>query len=522
MRIALFVVLAFTCLIVAPGCGPAASDVCMVHDDCVDDDPCTDGYCEEGTCTFVDRESCCAVAADCPASAIECEEATCVASVCGFAPIPACGPCDSDLECDDGDTCTEDACVEAACQNSPILTPECGACTSDAECDDGDPCTDDVCDAFCIHPPILTPECGPCESDADCDDLDACTTDSCDLGACTNAPIASCGTPTDLTVSVTVGPEGMAVIGPGGAPFSSPFLGLSADVGHVLVVGSSAGVSDVNLGTGAVSEVFSPFGAYSLDCYRAESGDYCAAPGPLGSYVLSTGLTTTDSSGNTTDAIASPPNAAGISAEVLYVQAGRIRARSTSFAPPRDVPATAFPGDAFPGQPTSGAWLDDDTVLVLFQNGEVWTAPLSAIGSSADATRVGDLGGVGASMRYLNCTPYDTERVCVATNFGESTGHVVHIEPSGVRFGPTFETGDSPVESDVRLTITGARFVSAGFADDEVRVHVYDGTAVTLEASSVLSSCDGPGHCAWVDDDTVAVTCNLSDTLRVVPRSLFE
>ena len=184
--------------------------------------------------------------------------------------------------------------------------------------------------------------------------------------------------------------------------------------------------------------------------------------------------------------------------------------------------ATAFPGGAFPGQPTSGAWIDADTVLLLFQNGEVWTAPLSPIGSSADATRVGDLGGDGASMRYLNCTPFDAERICVATNFGEDTAHIIHIDPGSIHFGPVITTASRPVESDVRLTATGALFASAGFDDDEVRVHAYDGTDVTLVASRVLSDCDGPGHCAWVDDDTLAVTCNLSDTLRVVPRDLGE
>lgn len=50
-------------------------------------------------------------------------------------------------ECDDGDPCTTDTCVDNACVNTPI------------DCDDGDPCTNDSCvNGVCIHDPI--PNCG--------------------------------------------------------------------------------------------------------------------------------------------------------------------------------------------------------------------------------------------------------------------------------------------------------------------------------------------------------------------------
>jgi hypothetical protein len=76
---------------------------------------------------------------------------------------PACsGPAD----CDDGDDCTTDECVDGTCTNTII------------DCDDGNECTTDGCvNGSCTNAPI------------DCDDDDECTTDECVGGTCTNAPI---------------------------------------------------------------------------------------------------------------------------------------------------------------------------------------------------------------------------------------------------------------------------------------------------------------------------------------------
>ncbi len=463
--------------------------------------------------------------------------------------------CDSDSECDDLDPCTTNTCLEdGACANEPLLTPEC-ACATAADCDPAGACRAVSCvegscrsefvpgccevDSDCVPPEDpcqraacvesacteeSIPGCPACVAAGDCDDGDACTTDTCAAGACENATIPGCGGVVDRTFTVPTGPEGMAVIGVGGAPFSSPFLGLAADADHVLVVaGTETGVSDVNLLTGTVTELFSPWGAYGLDCFRTAAGDRCAAPGPFGWYVLSTGATLTDASGNATDAIASPRDAAGISTEVLYVQAARLRAVRTDFGAPREVPATAFPGDTFPGRPTSAAYLEADTVVVLFDDGELWTAPLSAIGESADGTRVGDLGGAAASMRYLNCTPPGGERVCVATNFGEDTAHLIHIDGAGaLRFGPVIDTGAGPVEADIHVAAGGYVVGSAGFDDDVIRIHFYDGTAAVLEDTGTFTDCDAPGHAAWVDDQTLAVTCNGSGTLRILGRGFDD
>ncbi len=83
------------------------------------------------------------------------------------------GCCNTAAECDDGDVCTTDECVDHACDYGPI--PDC--CHTAAECSDGDACTTDTCEGNeCVNAPI--PEC--CDSDADCNDGNACTADACD------------------------------------------------------------------------------------------------------------------------------------------------------------------------------------------------------------------------------------------------------------------------------------------------------------------------------------------------------
>jgi hypothetical protein len=77
------------------------------------------------------------------------------------------------VDCDDGNTCTDDSC-----------DPATGLCSHDANqdtCEDGDPCTvDDTCLG------------GACQTGTpvDCDDQNACTDDSCDpeSGLCVNDP----------------------------------------------------------------------------------------------------------------------------------------------------------------------------------------------------------------------------------------------------------------------------------------------------------------------------------------------
>jgi hypothetical protein len=73
-----------------------------------------------------------------------------------------------------------------------VRRPACVPCTSRLDCDDGDPCTVDQCavDSTCGH--LAIPGCQRCATAADCDDGRRCTTDACTGGACTHADVANC------------------------------------------------------------------------------------------------------------------------------------------------------------------------------------------------------------------------------------------------------------------------------------------------------------------------------------------
>ena len=96
-------------------------------------------------------------------------------------PPPQCGPGSVPVlfECDDNDPCSDDVCVDGACQH--IVVVEC--CRADSDCDDGIACTSDSCtpahrcssvrdDSFC------------CTKAADCEDNDACTAGVCAANQC--------------------------------------------------------------------------------------------------------------------------------------------------------------------------------------------------------------------------------------------------------------------------------------------------------------------------------------------------
>jgi len=102
---------------------------------------------------------------------------------CTYGEVPDC--CVLDAECDDGDDCTADACVNNACSNQGL-----GCCTTDQECGDGNGCTIDTCtaDGACLHTEV--PDC--CIDDADCADDDPCTDDACVFYECNHEAVANC------------------------------------------------------------------------------------------------------------------------------------------------------------------------------------------------------------------------------------------------------------------------------------------------------------------------------------------
>jgi hypothetical protein len=108
---------------------------CSDAADCDDGDLCTDDACDNGACANVPRDcddgdlctvdSCDPQTGDCMHDELQCEDGL----VCnGVACVP---PCADESECDDEIDCTEDACVEGVCVNTPV------------DCDDEDEGDDD-------------------------------------------------------------------------------------------------------------------------------------------------------------------------------------------------------------------------------------------------------------------------------------------------------------------------------------------------------------------------------------------
>jgi hypothetical protein len=128
---------------------------------------CVDGACTPGTPPCVDNAHC------------DENAATCLA-------------CISNTECDDGDACTDDACVNHQCVETPIA----GCCDADAECDDGDPCTIDTCNGnTCTHTPA--PD---ADNDGVCDAIDQCPDtpagETANAQGCSASQLTPAGEPT--------------------------------------------------------------------------------------------------------------------------------------------------------------------------------------------------------------------------------------------------------------------------------------------------------------------------------------
>jgi hypothetical protein len=115
--------------------------------------------------------------------------------------------------CDDGDACTRDTCINNSCAHIAIICDDNDLCTTDAcvngncsftadFCDDGNTCTDDSCsNGNCSNLPIICSDNNSCTVDGcingncifspiDCDDSDVCTADGCNNGQCIHTPLA--------------------------------------------------------------------------------------------------------------------------------------------------------------------------------------------------------------------------------------------------------------------------------------------------------------------------------------------
>jgi MYXO-CTERM domain-containing protein len=105
--------------------------------------------------------SVCATTADCD-DGNGCTVDVCVNKLCQFTPLVGCTPCDIAADCDDGNPCTTDSCsATGACviQNAPDASP----------CSDGRACTSpDFCFGGVCQGPINCPGGGDCDASGEC------------------------------------------------------------------------------------------------------------------------------------------------------------------------------------------------------------------------------------------------------------------------------------------------------------------------------------------------------------------
>jgi len=223
--------------------GPCDNDCRLFGSVCDDGNACTvdscnsDGTCRNSAPTDCDdgdvctADSCDPVTGDCvnaPLTGGACDDGndcteldTCNGGACVGTEIDGC--CNTVADCDDRNPCTDDACTNGACSNTPVSCPAPDLCTvatcnptngscelAPKSCDDDDACTDDACDlsnGACVHTTVSCGDGNVCTDDscdpatgcvnanntAACDDRNACTLgDTCQNGTCTGTNPVVC------------------------------------------------------------------------------------------------------------------------------------------------------------------------------------------------------------------------------------------------------------------------------------------------------------------------------------------
>ncbi|HXH19185.1 MAG TPA: T9SS type A sorting domain-containing protein, partial [Chitinophagales bacterium] len=173
--------------------------------------------CQTIECTIVGEEDC-----EDPCVNLDCDDNNpCTADACNNGqctntPIPGCGriPCIFNEQCIDNDACTIDFCdQDGFCTNQPMVCNDNNACTNDlcvngqcqytpTNCNDGNLCTIDQCvNGQCQYTPVVCNDGNACTSDncsptsgcfytpVVCNDQNSCTTDQCVNGSCQYTPI---------------------------------------------------------------------------------------------------------------------------------------------------------------------------------------------------------------------------------------------------------------------------------------------------------------------------------------------
>ncbi len=154
---------------------------------CNDFNVCTDDACDPASgCVFTNNEAGCDDQNECT-----------VEDVCLDGKCTGIGS----LECDDGNQCTKDICLpDGGCENVPLTDT---LCTDGDPCTIGDVCVEGVCDAgeplvcndgnVCTDDACVGGQCKFTANEADCSDGSACTLgDHCSGGACVYDMPKSC------------------------------------------------------------------------------------------------------------------------------------------------------------------------------------------------------------------------------------------------------------------------------------------------------------------------------------------
>lgn len=260
-----------TCL--GGACGPGAAMVCG------DGNPCTNDVCDAiSGCVFTPNEGPCSDGNACSAGD-HCANGACAPS--------------SQVDCDDGNLCTDDGCdISAGCWQTANTHPcedddncsvgdacDSGACVGGAgslACDDGNPCTTDSCqpDVGCVS----------VANDAPCDDGEPCSVvDACAAGICVGVGVLPCDDGevcTDDSCLSGVGCLHVPGVGPCGDPHASCGLDGDAptclcDAGYEVDGASCANIDDCAADPCDHGECMDALESFSCVCDDGWGGALC-------------------------------------------------------------------------------------------------------------------------------------------------------------------------------------------------------------------------------------------------------
>ena len=126
-------------------------DCCIVDEDCDDGDACTEDICNPGNnqCSHIPKgKGCCNTVGDCVEDDDPCTHVKCIADECIYQSTTGC--CMGDWQCDDGNFCTSDLCMDYECRF--VAGPLAGCCVDDGDCPaPGGACQEAWCsdDGYC-------------------------------------------------------------------------------------------------------------------------------------------------------------------------------------------------------------------------------------------------------------------------------------------------------------------------------------------------------------------------------------